>query len=100
MTMNLTNFTQADSLYKIAQYSNASTAGVLFNGFLIVFVIVLFLAFYKKDSTNAFLASTWIGTILGVLLYTAGLVHLVTILILLIMAAASGVFVFISKQNY
>jgi len=98
MVMNLTNLTNSDTLFEIAQYSNSSTSGVLFNGFLIVFVIVMFLAFYKKDATNAFLASSWIGAILGVLLYTAGLVSLITILILLILAAGSAVFVYMSKQ--
>ena len=98
-TMNLTNLTQADTFYEIAQYSNASTAGVLFNGFLIVFVIVLFLAFYKKDTTNALLAASWIGTVLGALFVTIGLVHLVTVIGFLIIAAGSTVFVFLNKQN-
>ena len=76
MTINLTNFTNANNILDIAQYSNNSTGGLLFNGLIIVIFLILVMAFYQYPLKYRVLVAGWICTVLSSLLWFAGLLQL------------------------
>ena len=92
--MNLTNLTSSQGIYDISVYANNSSGGILFNGFIIIFVLILFLAFLKSGTLKAGLTASWIGFVLGALLLSMGLVSVFTLILLLLMAAIFTFFVF------
>ena len=87
MAIDLTNLTSSTSFSDIAKYSNASTNGVLFIGFILVLWLVLFLAFYKHGTFRAMTAASWISTVVSIFLYMAGLVSMYVFIVVLLIGA-------------
>lgn len=84
---NITQLQQANTLFKLWEYANDSTSGLVAGLFLLGFFFIMLLQLKKWPFAESFLTSTVIAFVVGLLLSYAKLLSIVYPLMFLALAA-------------
>ena len=98
MTYNMTDLAASDTFYKIVNFANDSSGGILVGLFMLSFFFIMLMVLKRYDFDGALLVSSWICFIISMLLTYAGLLNLVFTLLFLVIAAFTAFYMTVLKK--
>jgi hypothetical protein len=98
--MDLTNMTNVSSLQGVAVFTNDMTGGILFNGAMLVFFIIILVVLTKNDEPfeNALAVASWSMFIISAFFWFAELVPTISVLAFLFIAAFTTLYLYTSSR--
>ena len=100
MTTNLTNLTNAETIYDLALFVNQESGNLFFLLFTIVFFIVITMALKAKvETVDAIWTSSFITFIITLILSSLELVATIYIFHYLFIFIALGFYIYLVKQG-
>lgn len=97
----MTNLTNVTTLQGLAAYTNNYTNGVLFDGGMFVFFIILLMGLLKfnNDFEASIMISSWSMFVVSSLFWLAHLVSIIVIIGFLILAALSALYINFNRKR-
>jgi hypothetical protein len=102
--MDFTNLTGANTMQKIAYYTNNQVDSILFSGGMIVFFVIILMYLYNNMENNGysfvgiFTVSSWVMFVISGFFYLANIVPTLLPLMFLIFSAIGTIVLYSSRQ--
>jgi hypothetical protein len=98
MVVNTTGISNITSFQGLAEYTNTGVGGLLFEGGMVVFFIIMLVVLTKNFSfEDALLVSAWSMFTISLFFWLAHLISTITPLAFLFIAGASTLYIYTSR---